>query len=470
MAGIFGPVGKPALAAGSLPCDIYAAAGTPCVAAHSTTRALYSSYNGRLYQVQRRSDSATLDISTLSAGGTANAAAQDSFCSGTICYIIKIYDQSGNGNNLTVEGPGGNGAQNFPADAAAMPITLGGQKVYALYTTAGIGYRDDTTTRIATNGQPEGMYMVTSGAYDTGNCCFDYGNAEVSNTDTGNAHMDAVSLTTMCWFSPCTGSGPWVMADLENGLYAGGNGSNPNNLGNASPFVTALLKNDGHNYTLKGGNAQSGGLTTWYSGALPTGYTPMHQEGAIVLGTGGDDSNYTAGLFCEGVMTSGYPSDAADNAVQANIVAAGYNFSTGNPAHYYLVNRYSGLAMSTSWSYSRGANITQQAYNKGWQTLEWNLIPTGDGYYEIVNYFSNMLLDVQSASTASGAQIIQWPSNGGNNQQWRLVSTGDGYYKLVNRNSGQVADDSGSSSSAGTNIIQWPDQNHTNQEWSLVHA
>ena len=38
------------------PCDIYAAGGTPCVAAHSTTRALYGSYNGSLYQVQRVSD------------------------------------------------------------------------------------------------------------------------------------------------------------------------------------------------------------------------------------------------------------------------------------------------------------------------------------------------------------------------------------------------------------------------------
>ena len=29
------------------PCDIYAAAGTPCVAAHSTTRALYASTTAR---------------------------------------------------------------------------------------------------------------------------------------------------------------------------------------------------------------------------------------------------------------------------------------------------------------------------------------------------------------------------------------------------------------------------------------
>ena len=36
------------------PCDIYAAAGDPCVAAHSTTRALYAGYNGPLYQVLRQ--------------------------------------------------------------------------------------------------------------------------------------------------------------------------------------------------------------------------------------------------------------------------------------------------------------------------------------------------------------------------------------------------------------------------------
>ena len=56
----------------------------------------------------------------------------------------------------------------------------------------------------------------------------------------------------------------------------------------------------------------------------------MHQEGAIILGTGGDNSNWSAGSFFEGVMTAGYPTDAADNAVQANIVSVGYTTaSTG---------------------------------------------------------------------------------------------------------------------------------------------
>ena len=44
------------------PCDVYAKGGAPCVAAHSTTRALYKSYNGPLYQVMRQSDGKTLDI------------------------------------------------------------------------------------------------------------------------------------------------------------------------------------------------------------------------------------------------------------------------------------------------------------------------------------------------------------------------------------------------------------------------
>src|SRR5579859_2090075 len=88
------------------PCDIYAAAGDPCVAAHSTTRALYASYQGPLYQVLRQSDGKTLDIGVVQpvgsdAGGYANAAAQDAFCSNTYCWITTVYDQSGKGNHLT---------------------------------------------------------------------------------------------------------------------------------------------------------------------------------------------------------------------------------------------------------------------------------------------------------------------------------------------------------------------------------
>ena len=86
------------------PCDIYASGGTPCVAAHSTVRALYGSYAGNLYQVRRSSDNATRNIGVLAAGGAADAAAQDSFCAGTSCVITVVYDQSGRGQRPVVPG------------------------------------------------------------------------------------------------------------------------------------------------------------------------------------------------------------------------------------------------------------------------------------------------------------------------------------------------------------------------------
>ncbi|MFE9672475.1 arabinofuranosidase catalytic domain-containing protein, partial [Microbispora bryophytorum] len=121
----------PSQAATSQPCDIYAAGGTPCVAAHSTTRALYGNYNGSLYQVRRSSDNATRDIGVLSTGGVANAATQDAFCANTTCLITIIYDQSGRNNRLTQAPPGGfngpaAGGYDNLANAAAAPITVGG--------------------------------------------------------------------------------------------------------------------------------------------------------------------------------------------------------------------------------------------------------------------------------------------------------------------------------------------------------
>ncbi|NUR61148.1 MAG: alpha-L-arabinofuranosidase, partial [Catenulispora sp.] len=69
-------MGGTARAAVQGPCDIYASGNTPCVAAHSTTRALYGNYAGNLYQVRRSSDNTTKDIGVVSAGGYADAASQ----------------------------------------------------------------------------------------------------------------------------------------------------------------------------------------------------------------------------------------------------------------------------------------------------------------------------------------------------------------------------------------------------------
>ncbi|KAJ4256278.1 Alpha-L-arabinofuranosidase [Fusarium torreyae] len=313
------------------PCDIYQSGGTPCIAAHSTTRALYNSFNGDLYQVKRGSDGATTGIKPLSAGGVANAATQDSFCKGTTCLITIIYDQSGRGNHLTQAPPGGfngpesNGYDNLAA-ADGAPVTLNGKKAYGVFISPGTGYRNNAVSGSAKGNAAEGMYAVLDGTHYNDACCFDYGNAETNSKDTGNGHMEAIYFGDNTVWGSGSGSGPWIMADLENGLFSGqGAKNNPADPTINYRFTNAVIKGGPGKWAIRGGNAASGSLSTFYSGARPSGgYDPMSLEGAIILGIGGDNSNGAQGTFYEGVMTTGYPSDATENSVQANIVAAKY--------------------------------------------------------------------------------------------------------------------------------------------------
>jgi len=326
------------------PCDIYATGGTPCVAACSTVRALYSTYNGPLYQVRRLPDTATkIDIYPLTPGGVANAAVQDSFLGSKAGSISEIYDQSGNANHLKRALGGAEVCKHKDQEAVAnaLPFMLGGRKVYGIKVVAdtnggctpaagneGTGYRVDKTVGIATADKAETEYMVTSGdtqAYQNSGCCFDYGNVETDDKDDGAATMEAVYFGGGAGWGHGGGNGPWVMADMENGIFSGSTSAYTGNTSVPYPYVTAvLIGRSGGTYALKAGNAQSGNLTTMYDGARPSGYTKMKKQGAIVLGTGGDNSDHGRGYFFEGVMTTGAATAAIMNQVQANIVAAGY--------------------------------------------------------------------------------------------------------------------------------------------------
>lgn len=316
----------------SKPCDIYAQGGTPCAAAHSTTRALYAGFNGALYQVQKASGQ-YLDIPTVGFGGIANSSAQDSFCAGTTCVITQIYDQSPNGNHLGEatghwKGPGPNGYDKF-ASATGAPVYLGGKKVYGVYISPGYGYRRSNCTGTVTGNGAEGVYDVIDGTHYNQWCCFDYGNSEVSGTDTGNGHMSAIYFGDSTQWDSGAGAGPWIMADLENGMYSGYDPKNNPEQPIDHRFVTAMLRGAStDHFDIRGGDATAGDLTYYVNSSYPAGYYPMHREGAIILGTGGDNSNSGQGTFYEGAMTVGYPSDATQNAVQANIVSAAY--STGS--------------------------------------------------------------------------------------------------------------------------------------------
>lgn len=150
-------------------------------------------------------------------------------------------------------------------------------------------------------------------------------------------------------------SGPWIMADLENGLFSGVNVKN--NAGDptiTSRFVNAIVKGSPNKWAIRGGNAASGALSTYYNGVRPNakGYNPMSLEGSIILGIGGDNSISGQGTFYEGCMTSGFPSDATENAVQNNIVAM----------KYATTNLMSGPTFAV------GSSVSLRATTKGFDT------------------------------------------------------------------------------------------------------
>ncbi len=326
------------------PCDIYTAAGDPCVAAYSSVRALYASYNGPLYQVLRQSDGKTLDIGVVApvtspapdAGGYANAAAQDSFCANTYCWITTLYDQSPKHNDLIqaprghFSGPAMGGYNNLPiADAA--PVTIMGHKVYGVFIVPGMGLRLNDAKGTAVDDQAEGQYWIINGHHFNSGCCFDFGNAEIDGADDGNGTMETLYYGDSAEWYHGTAPGPWVMTDQENNLVGCAN-PDGSKLCRDLPsvnwrFVTAMAKGEPHHWTSLGGDAQKGGLSVMFDGPRinPT-YDPMRKQGAILLGNGGDNSNSSQGTFYEGAMTAAgtFPTDATDKLVQANIVAAKY--------------------------------------------------------------------------------------------------------------------------------------------------
>jgi len=460
-----------AVAAGSAqassqgPCDIYAAGGTPCVAAHSTTRALYAGYGGALYQVRRSSDNATLDIGVLSTGGYANAAAQDSFCAGTGCVITIIYDQSGRGNNLTPAPAGGYvHTPDNPANATAAPITINGNKAYGVFTSPGIGYRDDHTNGPATGDSPEGEYAVVDGTHYNNGCCFDYGNAETTNNDDGNGTMEAVYFGNATYWDTGAGNGPWVMADLENGLFSGSNvnSPNPNDLTINHRFTTAMIEGGSNQWAILGGDAQSGALSTFFNGPRPAGYNPMHKEGAILLGIGGDNSNGAAGTFYEGVMTSGYPSASTEAAVQANIVAAGYGAGSSGGSSTGSLHADGASKCLDDPNGTTTLGTQQQIYGcNGQANQAWT--HTASNQLTVTNSGTTLCLDANGQGTSPGTKVIVWSCNGQVNQQWTFNSNGT----ITGAQSGLCLDVTGASTANGALVELWTCNGGTNQQWNL---
>jgi len=336
-----GAGGAGSMTRGPGPCDIYATASTPCGAAYSTVRALSSKYMGFLYQVRNMSSSTntgtggtTKDIG-MTADGYADSAAQDTFCAGSTCTISKIYDQSGNANDLS-RGPAGiagngtrSGADDYESSANKLMITAGGHKVYALKMAQYEGYRTPLNVSakgVALGNKDQGIYELVDGTYFGTACCWDFGS--VSPDPTRYVTMNTIFFGQGFWGTGA-GSAPWFMGDFEGGVWAGGTGAstvaNPMNPSmKGVNFALGILHTPVGKYALRMADIGTAtDLATAYDGAIVNNKT-WGNAGGIALGIGGDNSNNSWGTFFEGVMTNGSPSNATDVLIMKNIQAVGY--------------------------------------------------------------------------------------------------------------------------------------------------
>jgi hypothetical protein len=334
--------------AGDLPCDIYGAAATPtpCVAAYSMVRLIAKTYTGPLFQVRK---GGTYDAKTGPAGGTTkdigmvdgygDAKAVDDFCADGTCTVSILYDQSGKGNHLKAGPPGcytggDGGAAKADKEAVAnrRPVKINGHSVYALETKPYEGYRINNTKDVPKDKVgAQGIYMVADGKKAGTQCCWDFGNAMPTNCADGTGSMDALMLGTG-GFGKGAGKGPWFIGDFEFGVWACGSQGTSQGCTNpdlpsmdTTEFAFGILKTNTVNgvgqYCLRAADPKDGVLKTAYDGKAPQNW---HLGGAILLGVGGDNSNWSYGTFFEGAVTAGRPADDVEAKVYANFQAAKY--------------------------------------------------------------------------------------------------------------------------------------------------
>eukprot|EP01079_Euglenida_sp_SAG-EU17-18_P007064 gene7064-6700_t len=165
-----------AAAAAEGPCDVYRAAGTPCVAAHSVVRAMYDSYDGPLYTVRRASDNSTRDIGLKAGTRMADAPALEAFCNApapTRCSVVQIHDQSGRGNHLEAVVVAEGNVHGWPTahiNPMRDPLSVGGHTDNKPGTNSGtMGFRSNrvngNASGVAIGDEEESVYMVTSGVH-----------------------------------------------------------------------------------------------------------------------------------------------------------------------------------------------------------------------------------------------------------------------------------------------------------------
>ena len=113
----------------------------------------------------------------------------------------------------------------------------------------------------------------------------------------------------------------------------------------------------------------------------------MRKQGAILLGNGGDNSVGSQGTFYEGAMTAAgtFPTDATDQKVQANVVAARYDVarlslapasSTATPPGLQTFSPGSSQDTTVTFTNTTGAPVPEVMFSMR-APKQWTAVVTG---------------------------------------------------------------------------------------------
>ncbi len=155
-----------------------------------------------------------------------------------------------------------------------------------------------------------------------------------------------------------------------------------------------------------------------------SGYNPMHKQGAIILGIGGDNSKGSAGTFYEGVMTSGYPLShhRKRRPGQHRRRRLRTTSTSGGGATGTIV---SGLNSSKCVDNNNGSGTNGnkvQIWTCDGNTAAQNWTVNSNGTLTI----DGGCMDITNANYSNGTLIEWWTCNGGANQQWQASERGAG--------------------------------------------
>jgi hypothetical protein len=181
----------------------------------------------------------------------------------------------------------------------------------------------------------------------------------------------------------------------------------------------------------------------------PNQYAPMHQEGAVLLGIGGDNSIRAAGEFYEGVITQGAPSQTVWSQILSNAQGSGYQ-STPVPVSdghtYTFKNEASGMLVGNDGSVNTNDPVVEESSSDPSVNVQWNAHAQGNGWFTLTNVQnSNLCLDSPwgnshpdfnwPPSQNGSTDLWQHTCNGAQPQNWRFIQQADGTYVIENQSS-----------------------------------